>query len=150
LQHLNLYSLKYRRLRGDMIEVFKILHHMYDSSVAPELIRNTSTTRGNNYKLLNHTFHYNFRKFSFAARIVNIWNSLPDYVVDVNSNRRSIGVYSRKWLESWKKLLIKIRIKRHKCLHPFSSLLIAIYELTEHLYLSTQTVCDNIDRRHDM
>ena len=38
LQHLNLYSLKYRRLRGDMIEVFKILHHMYDSSVAPELI----------------------------------------------------------------------------------------------------------------
>ena len=40
LQHLNLYSLKYRRLRGDMIEVFKILHHMYDSSVAPELICN--------------------------------------------------------------------------------------------------------------
>ena len=34
-------------------------------------------------------------------------------------------VYSRKWLESWKKLLIKIRIKRHKCLHLFSSLLIA-------------------------
>ena len=64
-----------------MIEVFKILHHMYDSSVAPELIRNTST-RGNKYKLLNHTFHYNFRKFSFAARIVNIWNSLPDYVVN--------------------------------------------------------------------
>jgi len=27
----------------------------------------------------------------------------------------------------WKKLLIKIRIKRHKCLHPFSSLLIADY-----------------------
>ena len=85
LQHLNLYSLKYRRLRGDIIEVFKILHHIYDSSVAPELIRNTSATRGNKYKLLNHTFHYNFRKFSFAARIVNIWNSLPDYVVDVNS-----------------------------------------------------------------
>ena len=78
LQHLNLYTLKYRRLRGDMVEVFKILHHMYDSSVAPDLIRNTSATRGNKYKLLNHTFHYNFRKFSFAARIVNIiWNSLP-------------------------------------------------------------------------
>ena len=28
---------------------------------------------------------YNFRKFSFAARIVNVWNSLPDHVVDVNS-----------------------------------------------------------------
>ena len=44
LQHLNLYSLKYRRLRGDMIEIFKILHHMYDSRVAPELIHNTSAT----------------------------------------------------------------------------------------------------------
>jgi len=73
-----------RRLRGDMIEVFKILHHMYDSSVAPELIRNTSATRGNKYKLLNHTFDYSFRKFSFAAHIVNIWNSLPDCIVDFN------------------------------------------------------------------
>ena len=27
LQHLNLYTLKYRRLREDMIEVFKILYH---------------------------------------------------------------------------------------------------------------------------
>jgi len=68
-----------------MIEVFKILHHMYDSSVAPELICNKSATRGNKYKLLNHTFHFNFRKFSFAACIINIRNSLLDYVVDVNS-----------------------------------------------------------------
>ena len=30
-------------------------------------------------------FHYNFIKFYFAARIVNIWNNLPDYVVYVNS-----------------------------------------------------------------
>ena len=68
------------------LSVYNITQHdMYDSSVAPELIRNTSATRGNKYKRLNHTFHYNFRKFSFAARIVNIWNSLPDYVVDVNS-----------------------------------------------------------------
>jgi len=80
-----------------MIEVFKILHHMYDSIVAPELIRNTSATRGNKYKLLNHTFHYNFRKFSFAARIVNIWNSLPDYVVDVNS----VAVFKKRLDKFW-------------------------------------------------
>jgi len=23
--------------------------------------------------------------FSFAARVVNVWNSLPDHIVDVNS-----------------------------------------------------------------
>jgi len=41
--------------------------------------------RGNKYKLQNHSFHSNFRKFSFIARVVNAWNSLPDHVVDVNS-----------------------------------------------------------------
>ena len=29
LQHLNLYAVKYRRLRGDMIEVFKILKQCF-------------------------------------------------------------------------------------------------------------------------
>jgi len=37
------------------------------------------------YKLLNHTFHYDTRKYSFTARIVNIWNSLPNSVVDVDT-----------------------------------------------------------------
>jgi len=67
----------------------------------------TTATRGNKYKLeatnkyklLNHTFHYNFRKFSFAARIVNIWNrpSLPDYVVDVNS----VAVFKKRLDKFW-------------------------------------------------
>jgi len=70
---------------------------MYDSSVAPELICNTSATRGNKYKLLNHTFHYNFRKCSFAARIINIWNSLPDYVVDVNS----VALFKKRLDKFW-------------------------------------------------
>jgi len=40
LLQLNLHTLKYRRLRGDMIEVYKITHDMYDRSVALELPRN--------------------------------------------------------------------------------------------------------------
>jgi len=84
LLQLNLHTLKYRRLRGDMIEVYKITHDN-DRSVALELPRNVSSTRGNKYKLQKHSFHYNFRKFSFAARVVNVWNSLPDHAVDFNS-----------------------------------------------------------------
>ena len=34
LLKLNLHTLKYRRLHGDMIEVYKITHDMYDRSVA--------------------------------------------------------------------------------------------------------------------
>ena len=72
-------TLKYRRLRGDMIEVFNILHNYYDLDVAPKLVfSNTSFARGNSLKLLNHTFRYDLRKYSFPARIVNVWNSLPN------------------------------------------------------------------------
>jgi len=59
LIYLNLPTLKYRRLRGDMIEVFKITDNIYDSTVAPGLIFNEkANTRGSHYKLQNHSFHY--------------------------------------------------------------------------------------------
>ena len=63
LLRLNLYTLKYRRLRGDMIKVFKIVHNVYDNRVAPLLsYNNTYVTRGNKFKLQNHSFNHNFRK----------------------------------------------------------------------------------------
>jgi len=34
---------------------------------------------------LKNRSHYDLRKFSFTNRIVNIWNSLPNAVVDVDS-----------------------------------------------------------------
>ena len=37
LMHLNLPKLKYRRLSGDMIEVFKITQNIYDSEVLPKI-----------------------------------------------------------------------------------------------------------------
>jgi len=30
-------------------------------------------------------FHYDIRKYSVTPRVVNIWNSLTDYVVDTDS-----------------------------------------------------------------
>jgi len=60
LLQLNLHTLKYRRLRGDMIEVYKIIHNIYDRSVALQLTRSISSTRGNKYILQSHSFYYNF------------------------------------------------------------------------------------------
>ena len=69
-----------------MIKVFKIVHNVYCNRVAPSLsYYNTSVTRGNKFKLQNQSFNNNLRKFFFSARTVNIWNSLPNYVVDVQS-----------------------------------------------------------------
>ena len=73
--HLNLPALKYRRLCGDMIEAFKIMHNIHDAEVSPNLrYYPKSNTRVNKYKLLYHTFCYGLRKYSFSAHIVNIWN----------------------------------------------------------------------------
>jgi len=40
-------------------------------------------TIGNDFRLLKNRSHYDLRKFSFTNRIVNIWNSLPNAVLDV-------------------------------------------------------------------
>ena len=44
-----------------------------------------TTTRGNKFKLQKFNCHYNIRQYSFGFRIVNIWNSLPDCVVEADS-----------------------------------------------------------------
>ena len=86
LKQLQLPTLKYRRLRGDMIEVFKIAHNYYDSEVAVKLNFNTfNTTTGYMYKLQKFMCHYDIRKYSFCARVVNIWNSLPNEVVEADT-----------------------------------------------------------------
>ena len=86
LIYLKLPTLKYRRLRGDMIEVFKIVKGFYDSSVVPYLQRNmNSRTRGNSFKLKFERSKYNLRKYSFTVRVVKVWNSLPDTLVNVES-----------------------------------------------------------------
>ena len=69
-----------------MIDVFKIIKHKYDYKVAPELIYNINkVTRGNDFRLQKNRRPYDLRKFSFSNRIVNIWNSLPNAVADVDS-----------------------------------------------------------------
>ena len=56
LQKLKLPTLVYRRLRGDMIEVYKILHAIYDMKVSPCLTTRSSETsrvlRGHNLYLV--------------------------------------------------------------------------------------------------
>ena len=77
LKQLHLPTLKYRRLRGDMIQVFKIVHEYYDVCAAVKLNFNTlSTTRGNKHKLQKSASRYNLRKFSFCSRVVNIYGTV--------------------------------------------------------------------------
>jgi len=72
---------------------------MYDETVSPYLPLNTKVnTRGNNYKLLNHSFHYDLRKHYFSAHIVNIWNSLPNTVVGASTDNAFKARLDKFWL----------------------------------------------------
>ena len=82
LKRLKLPTLKYRRIRGNMIEVYTILTNKYDSRVNFYLEKQQDNiTRGHSLKLVNNRYHYDLRKFSFAPGIANVWNSLPEIVI---------------------------------------------------------------------
>ena len=87
LKSLKLYSLEYRRFRGDMIEVFKMCHGHYDPITTKTLLtyNNKSNTRTNDFKLLknrvNSTQFLNF----FTNRVINPWNKLPREAVNAGS-----------------------------------------------------------------
>ena len=100
LIHLKLPTLKFRRLRGDMIEVFKILNGYCDESVMPNLPRNFDTrTRGNSLKLMHVRSRLDQRKFSFCSRVVGYWNSLPDYVVKASSINMFKNSLDKLWIK---------------------------------------------------
>jgi len=69
-----------------MIEtyMYKLLTGKYDQQVALTLPKNVTGkyfTRGNCNKLLVKRCRYELRNNFFSNRIINMWNSLPDYVV---------------------------------------------------------------------
>ena len=68
---LSLTTLETRRLRGDLIEVFKIFKGFdnLDPTVFFEL--NTAPTRGHSLKLVNPRCRLDVRKFSFAHTVVD-------------------------------------------------------------------------------
>jgi len=75
-------TLRFRHIRGDMIEMYKILSGKYDTAVTPRVNRDYSCiTRGNDLRLLKTRFIYNLWKYYFSNRALNIWNSLPNHVV---------------------------------------------------------------------
>jgi ribonuclease P/MRP protein subunit RPP40 len=85
LKSINLPTLKYRRIRGDIIEVFKMISGKYDPKVAINFDYGNHTvicTRGNRLRMFqrHRPMHYNLRKYFFSIRIISIWNSLPDYI----------------------------------------------------------------------
>lgn len=79
---LGLPSLEYRRLRGDMIQTYKILNNI--DNLDPKFFferHNDNRTRGHSYKLKIPFCRLNVRKYCFSVRVVSEWNSLTEEIV---------------------------------------------------------------------
>ena len=88
LKHLNLTTLKTRRIRGDLIEVFKIFKGLDDLPIEYLFQRRPlekSQLRGHPFMLETPKARLDVRRNSFSHRIVSTWNSLPPSVVGCDS-----------------------------------------------------------------
>ena len=82
-------TLNYRRLKGDKIEVFKVINGIYDHNVVTGFfeLSDVEQTRGNNKKLRKLTCKINKRENDFSSRLIDVWNNLPQEAVLAKSVR---------------------------------------------------------------
>ncbi|XP_063446842.1 uncharacterized protein LOC134726372 [Mytilus trossulus] len=83
LKLLKLPTLRYRRLRGDMIETYKILNNIYDERASSGIftLSSGSTTRGHSLKLVKNRSRLDLKQYYFTNRVVEVWNSFPETIV---------------------------------------------------------------------
>ena len=97
LKELNLFSLEQRRLRGDLIQTFKILKGIDNVDPGDFFdLKKETRNRGHKWRLDKGAFRTENRRHFFTQRIVRVWNQLPSNVVEADT------------LGSFKKLLDEI------------------------------------------
>lgn len=86
-------TLETRRIRADLIEVYKVIKQLenVDEKVffkrysEGTSARGASVTRGNSCKLETRRCRLDVTKYSFGNRVVKEWNQLPDQVVQATT-----------------------------------------------------------------
>jgi len=91
LKCLDLPTLEYRRYRGDMIEMYKLFHDLYDRSTS-QLLKESLEKKAPRQSHRNHQFTiYKVpcqkpeRRSFFKVRATDQWNNLPAYIVEAPS-----------------------------------------------------------------
>ena len=86
MRTLGLFSLEFRRMRGDLIETYRILRGLDRMEVERMFpLVGKTRTRGHNLRLKGRSFKTEMRRNFFSQRVVNLWNSLPQKAVEARS-----------------------------------------------------------------
>jgi len=77
LSELELWTLEERRVRADLIEVFKMVRELSPIKLETFFqLDNNGRTRGHQWKLKKRHCNTDLRQHFFSERVINIWNSL--------------------------------------------------------------------------
>ena len=82
---LNLESLEVRRIKADLIFLYKIINKLVEIQQNDYFTFNTMQTRGHNFKINVEYSRVNCRKYFFINRVVPIWNALHVNIVNSES-----------------------------------------------------------------
>ena len=96
---LGLTTLETRRLRGDLIEAFKIMKGFEDISWNKFFKMSSATQlRGHRQKFYKQSVRLDIRKYTFSQRVINEWNLLPDELIEcatVNNFKKQLDLHLR-------------------------------------------------------
>ena len=139
--------MRYRRVRGDVILVYKVLRDG-NQSIRDLFMINESRTRGHNFKLYIPLVKTAICKHFFSIGVINNWSSLPQEVV----NAVSLDSFKSKLDTDWEdeymyfnKKNYRINRKLYKQLVYSSLLILAVaalfpFSLSLSLSLSLYTI----------
>ena len=111
LKKLGLTTLETRRIRADLLEVYKIMNKLegLDENLFFERrcrvmdpvtsIASSISLRKNSCSIFKKRFRLNTGKFSFGNRVVNEWNKLPDSVIlekNINAFKGKLDIYLKQ------------------------------------------------------
>ena len=123
LKKLKMPSVAYRRLRGDVIEVYKMVNNLYDKGINNLIQRydtvttNPGRTRGHKDKIYVKKPNTELRKNTFLCRVVDIWNCSSAQVVasktlNTFKNRLDKHWSKQKLIYNYKEVLTLMKVRR--------------------------------------
>ena len=95
LSRLGLETLELRRLKFDLVYLFKIMRGLVETDCNIFEISHALALRGHNCKLKKPVVNNNILLHSYACRVVDNWNSLPQGAIDSTNVNVFINIINR-------------------------------------------------------